>query len=1124
MGRKGGRVLPFLFQRPFQRRDVRARDLRLRGPGGFQPADVLPRREPPALGFGERRAKAFDFRQRPGQSLLQTCNPGPRRLRFPGPRGLQPGDFVLSCEPPALDIGKPRRQPPDLFLRAGQRPFQSREPRLRRPGLSGARRFQLRNLFPPGVPVGFGFRQLPGKARDFVLGRRHLRARGIRFGKPARLGLLQPSGEAVDFRFRRRQRALQPGDAGFRRIGLFGARRLKPGDFLLPGLLSRFGVRQPAGEAADFDFRRRQRLLQRGDVGGRRLRLLRQRRFQPRRLVIGLGERAAGLAQRGPEPLRLGGLRIALGPERGQVLLQRRARRQQAANHPVELRQLLRLRGRLLPARQQRGVEARDLPGAAGGLLLHRLDPDLEGVGLPLARGEPFEIGGEQAARFFKRPVGIAFPLPRVGERRLQRIPAALERDQVALQTLDFAFLDLQPVPVGGRAVRQPREVLAQQQDGAGGLFGFGRHRLQPAGIVVARLRDDAQLRRQRLEVVAQVGAGRLLERQHLGELGKLAVQPRQRLVAPGERLVQEELRQNEDHDQEDDDHQQARQRVHEARPGVDVPSASARPARHVCAGCRGPPGSEAQNVAHGVKAGRLARRPARRAERAAREQRAVHAAMGEFEPLALGDEHHRVLAHHIAAAQGREADIARAPRAGVALAAPLRDRVQIGAAPRRRRPPEADGRARGRIHLVLVVDLEDFDVVFLAEQARHALDGREQRVHRHAHIGRIDDGQGLRRLRERGLLPGVEAGGADDMARAGRGRHRRMLDGRAGQGEFDRGLGRLEHRFRVIAYGDAAAEVAPERRMARRLAGRGELQIVGRPHEFHQQPAHAPAGSDDANPHFLASGSCGIGAACSMKRPEMTETRIYVIGNEKGGTGKSTVAFNLVVGLLRAGRSVGCIDLDPRQATLSRQVENRRAYAERTGTALPLPEVEIADAPEALDGALEALAARHDAVVVDTPGRPDPAAQRAHAHADVLITPLNDSHVDLDLIGRLEPGTRNAALPGVYAEMVWKQRMVRAGAGRRALDWIVMLNRVRQVDAHNTREIRSLLQDLAGRFAFDIAPGFGERMIFREMFPDGIGLMDLRQPGVERTLSMSHVAARNEVRRLLDLLGVPPV
>jgi len=260
------------------------------------------------------------------------------------------------------------------------------------------------------------------------------------------------------------------------------------------------------------------------------------------------------------------------------------------------------------------------------------------------------------------------------------------------------------------------------------------------------------------------------------------------------------------------------------------------------------------------------------------------------------------------------------------------------------------------------------------------------------------------------------------------------------------------------------------------------------------------------------------------MKRPAMTEPRIYFVGNEKGGTGKATVAFNLVVGLLRAGMSVGCIDLDPSQATLARLVENRAAFAKRIDAALPAPEVEIADSPEALDRALAALAGRREALVVDTAGRPDPAAQHAHSYADVLITPLNDSHVDLDLIGRLDPDTREAARPGVYAEMVWKQRVVRASAGRRPLSWIVMLNRVRQVDSRNSREVRGLLRSLSKRFAFDIAPGFGERTIFREMFPEGLGLMDLRQPGIDRPLSISRVAGRNEVRRLLDMLGVPPV
>ncbi len=259
------------------------------------------------------------------------------------------------------------------------------------------------------------------------------------------------------------------------------------------------------------------------------------------------------------------------------------------------------------------------------------------------------------------------------------------------------------------------------------------------------------------------------------------------------------------------------------------------------------------------------------------------------------------------------------------------------------------------------------------------------------------------------------------------------------------------------------------------------------------------------------------------MKHLAMTEPHVYVVGNEKGGTGKSTVAFNLAVGLLRAGLPIGCIDLDARQRTLARLVENRRAFAGGMSEPLPLPEIDVADGPEAFERALGALAPNCAALVVDTPGRPDPAAALAHAHADVLITPVNDSHVDLDLIGRLDPGARTASRPGVYAELVWEQRKARAQAGRPPLTWIVMLNRVRQVESRNVREVRALLQQLARRFAFELQPGFGERTIFREMFADGLGLMDLRRPGIDRPLSMSHVAARNEVRRLLDLLGAPP-
>ena len=64
----------------------------------------------------------------------------------------------------------------------------------------------------------------------------------------------------------------------------------------------------------------------------------------------------------------------------------------------------------------------------------------------------------------------------------------------------------------------------------------------------------------------------------------------------------------------------------------------------------------------------------------------------------------------------------------------------------------------------------------------------------------------------------------------------------------------------------------------------------------------------------------------------------VIVVGNEKGGAGKSTVAIHLAVALMRMGKTVGVIDLDLRQASLSRYLENRRRWADARGVTLPMP------------------------------------------------------------------------------------------------------------------------------------------------------------------------------------------
>jgi chromosome partitioning protein len=162
----------------------------------------------------------------------------------------------------------------------------------------------------------------------------------------------------------------------------------------------------------------------------------------------------------------------------------------------------------------------------------------------------------------------------------------------------------------------------------------------------------------------------------------------------------------------------------------------------------------------------------------------------------------------------------------------------------------------------------------------------------------------------------------------------------------------------------------------------------------------------------------------------------------------------------------------------------------------------------------------------MDTPGSDSFLSRAGHACAEILITPMNDSFLDLDLLARIDPEGRQILGPSLYSQMVWEQRQQRASAGLPPLDWIVMRNRLSHIDARNKREIGRLLELLSERIRFRLAPGFGERVIFRELFPKGLTLLDLREgtgaDGAAAPLSMSHVAARQEVRALLRAIGLP--
>jgi len=260
----------------------------------------------------------------------------------------------------------------------------------------------------------------------------------------------------------------------------------------------------------------------------------------------------------------------------------------------------------------------------------------------------------------------------------------------------------------------------------------------------------------------------------------------------------------------------------------------------------------------------------------------------------------------------------------------------------------------------------------------------------------------------------------------------------------------------------------------------------------------------------------------------------IVVLGNEKGGTGKSTAAMHIITSLLRQGYKVGSVDVDARQGTLSRYVENRRLRSEANPSEhLPLPEhypvfrseksiVEEAQAEDEKNfkESLEKLK-NNDYIVVDTPGSDMYLSRLAHSFADTLITPLNDSFIDLDMLARLNPETMEIVRPSTYSEMVWEQKKQRAIRGdRRAIDWIVLRNRLNAVNSRNKEEMRKALETLSKRIGFRLVAGFGERVIFRELFLNGITLLDLREARI--AMNISHVAARQELNQLLEMIQIP--
>ncbi|HMB78065.1 MAG TPA: division plane positioning ATPase MipZ [Kiloniellaceae bacterium] len=260
---------------------------------------------------------------------------------------------------------------------------------------------------------------------------------------------------------------------------------------------------------------------------------------------------------------------------------------------------------------------------------------------------------------------------------------------------------------------------------------------------------------------------------------------------------------------------------------------------------------------------------------------------------------------------------------------------------------------------------------------------------------------------------------------------------------------------------------------------------------------------------------------------------RIITFANQKGGSGKTTSAMNVTVGLMSCGFKVGTLDLDSDQGTFTHFVENRRRQASLSRFPLDMPEHRLIDGSlratiseaeeEETDNLEEALLDLQDCdyVVIDTPGNDTFLSRLGHILADTLITPMNDSFLDLDVLVRLDAGGRRITGPSGYAVQVldrWGLRVLVAGE---PFDWIVIRNRLAHLGNRNSFQMGDLLEQLAPRLGFRVARGFGERVVFRELFPAGLTLLDPEACHDKHASSRSRAAARDEVWALLNTIGL---
>lgn len=242
---------------------------------------------------------------------------------------------------------------------------------------------------------------------------------------------------------------------------------------------------------------------------------------------------------------------------------------------------------------------------------------------------------------------------------------------------------------------------------------------------------------------------------------------------------------------------------------------------------------------------------------------------------------------------------------------------------------------------------------------------------------------------------------------------------------------------------------------------------------------------------------------------------KIVTIGSFKGGTGKTTMAAVLGTAMTLRGLKVRVIELETQTKPLARYQASRE-FADLDGPKVTDLNVS-GGTPDVKDWQMtfssvkaDAERAGIDVVIIDTTSVWKPEVIAAHLMADLVLTTVTESPIDLYQIMPTEGPSMQAVRP--YAQLIDLVRRHAEKAERTNFDWFLCLNRKSHLITRVGERVRDRLTEFTDESRIQMVEGLVDRVGYRNMMDTGITPMDViaGQP-VQR----SQIAARTEVNRL---------